>query len=170
MRQPQAIPFKFNIMKNSIVYLLAVGILLGKATTYAQETHTLKSKNKTEAQPSSQRVDQKHQDNIITPMLPDTSLPKKAKRVRLSKEAGQQSMRDIKDPRLHQTEIQNQNAERRPLPEKPSSGVEAKPSAPQQEKPADIKVKNPQNEPTNSKTGPKPKEKAAPKPKDAKAQ
>lgn len=101
-------------------------------------------------------------DTLTIP--PDTHKVPKARRIILDKKMSEQTARKAKEDRLHQTELQNQNAERRALPLEPTGehspqGVEAQPITSQPQLPAATKVKNPKAEPFHSKTGPKSKNK-----------
>ncbi len=170
-------------MKNLKYFCFLTIILWSMNMVHAQQNQNVRIKKNTPESSTQVNTATKavHAEDAAKTNLPDTG--QKTKRVKLSKKAQEKSMKEDKDARLHQTEQQNQNAERRPLPPQPASkaeakptgqqpaqGAEAKPTNPQPEKPAGIKVKNPKKEPINSKTGPKPKEKPVKQAKEEKAE
>ncbi|MDK2910775.1 MAG: hypothetical protein PWR20_2343 [Bacteroidales bacterium] len=160
-------------MRKIKYYMLATALLLSLSALQAQQTKALRVKKEAKPETAQQAEPAKQvtkAEAAPTPTQPGTSNPLKATRIKLDKKAAVQQAKEEKDARLHQTELQNQNAERRPLPPQPATGAEAKPSTPKPEKPAGIRVKNPKSEPVNSKTGPKPKNKHLKESKEAKAE
>ncbi len=154
-------------------FLLSTAFLLAISTLQAQQTKALRVKK--DAKPEiAQQAEPANLENKVeaSPKAarPDTSKGKKARRIKLDKKVAEQQAKEAKDERLHQTELQNQNAERRPLPPQPATGAEAKPTTSDPEKPGGLRVKNPKSEPINSKIGPKPQNKAAKREKEEKTE